>query len=64
MNLTLLIGPIVFVVVFTAAWAACPWTPKSKRKDQGPAFLPPIRGQSDTDQSSVPEFKSTWKDFR
>jgi hypothetical protein len=52
MDLTLVIALLVFLVVFT------------KRKSEGPAFLPQARGESDIDPASMPVFKSTWKDGR
>jgi hypothetical protein len=62
MNWSLLIGPIVFLVVFAAVWGA--W-PRVKNKPPGSDFVAlPNRGSGEFDQANVPEFKSTWRDAR
>jgi hypothetical protein len=63
MNWSLLIGPIVFLVVFAAIWGAWPRAAKTKPPESDFVALP-NRGSGAFDHSNVPEFKSTWKDAR
>jgi hypothetical protein len=57
MNWTLIVGPIVFVVIFAAAWGAFPRSTKAK-----PGATVPQRGEFDP--GGVPEFRASWKDSR
>jgi hypothetical protein len=44
MNWSLLIGPIVFLVVFAAIWGAWPRTAKSKSAESSSAYDARLRG--------------------
>jgi hypothetical protein len=62
MNWSLVIGPIVFLVVFAAVRGAFP---RAKRKPPESNFVAlPNRGGSDIDHANVPEFEPSWKDAR
>jgi hypothetical protein len=63
MNWSLVIGPLVFLVVFAAIWGAWPRAAKTKPPESDFVALP-SRGDGEFDQSNMPEFKSTWKDAR
>jgi hypothetical protein len=61
MNWTLIVGPIVFLVVFAAVWGAFPRASKTKPGEPDFAALP-HRGEFD--HAHVPEFRSSWRDSR